>query len=274
MAERTGRSSTTITVFASAPGISRTCGPTPKTPTRSTSQTPACSVPSMAAKHSNVFNAPHGDHHGLWIDPNNPNRMINGNDGGATISVDGGKNWSTQNNQPTAQFYHVVADNDFPYHVYGSQQDNSTVGIATAQRSRLYRSPGLGSRRRRRERLHRRRSARFQYRLCRLVFRPIITRFDRRTNQAQNIQQWPDRSRRLQRRRSQKYRYTWTMPIIISSARSQCDLSRLAIRCFVQTMAATPGDHQPRSHAATINPSSRIPAAPSPKIRPASSFTT
>jgi len=75
--------------------------------------------------------APHGDHHGLWIDPNNPNRIINANDGGATISTDGGKTWTTQENQPTAQFYHVVADNRFPYHVYGAQQDNSTIGIAS-----------------------------------------------------------------------------------------------------------------------------------------------
>src|SRR5229473_164535 len=77
------------------------------------------------------LNAPHGDHHGLWIDPKNSSRIINGNDGGATISIDGGKNWSTQNNQPTAQFYHVAADNDFLYRVYGSQQDNSSVGIRT-----------------------------------------------------------------------------------------------------------------------------------------------
>ena len=77
------------------------------------------------------INSPHGDNHALWIDPNNPNRMINGNDGGATISVDGGKNWTTQNNQPTAQFYHVAADNDFQFRVYGSQQDNSSIGIRT-----------------------------------------------------------------------------------------------------------------------------------------------
>src|SRR5216684_783304 len=73
----------------------------------------------------------HGDHHGLWIDPVNPQRMINGNDGGATITVDGGKSWTRQDNQPTAQFYHVITDNRFPYYVYGAQQDNSTVGIAT-----------------------------------------------------------------------------------------------------------------------------------------------
>ena len=76
--------------------------------------------------------APHGDNHGLWIDPTNPQRLINGNDGGATISVDGGKTWSTEYNQPTAQFYHVVTDNRFPYYMYGAQQDNSTVGIASA----------------------------------------------------------------------------------------------------------------------------------------------
>jgi photosystem II stability/assembly factor-like uncharacterized protein len=76
--------------------------------------------------------APHGDNHGLWIDPNNPKRMINGNDGGATISIDGGSTWTTLYNQPTAQFYHVTTDNRFPYYIYGAQQDNSTVGIASA----------------------------------------------------------------------------------------------------------------------------------------------
>jgi photosystem II stability/assembly factor-like uncharacterized protein len=75
--------------------------------------------------------APHGDHHGLWIDPGNPKRMINGNDGGATITTDGGNSWSSELNQPTAQFYHVTADTRFLYHVYGAQQDNTTVGIAS-----------------------------------------------------------------------------------------------------------------------------------------------
>jgi photosystem II stability/assembly factor-like uncharacterized protein len=73
--------------------------------------------------------APHGDHHGLWIDPDNPQRLINGNDGGATVSTDGGKTWSTQYNQPTAQFYHVITDDRWPYYIYGAQQDNSTIAI-------------------------------------------------------------------------------------------------------------------------------------------------
>jgi photosystem II stability/assembly factor-like uncharacterized protein len=77
----------------------------------------------------NLLNAPHGDHHGLWIDPDNPQRLINGNDGGATVSTDGGKTWTTQYNQPTAQFYHVITDNRWPYFIYGAQQDNSTVAI-------------------------------------------------------------------------------------------------------------------------------------------------
>src|ERR1019366_949402 len=75
--------------------------------------------------------APHGDHHGLWIDPENPRRLINGNDGGASISLDGGKTWSRMDNQLTAQFYHVIADNRFPYWLYGSQQDNTSVAIAS-----------------------------------------------------------------------------------------------------------------------------------------------
>ncbi|MDX6405150.1 MAG: hypothetical protein QOH70_2605 [Blastocatellia bacterium] len=73
---------------------------------------------------------PHGDNHDLWIAPEDPNRMIESNDGGANVSFNGGKSWSEQD-QPTAQFYRVALDNDFPYHIYGAQQDNSTVRIAS-----------------------------------------------------------------------------------------------------------------------------------------------
>jgi photosystem II stability/assembly factor-like uncharacterized protein len=82
-------------------------------------------------KSFTLLPARHGDHHGLWIDPTNPNRIANTNDGGTSVSTDGGKTWTTQNNQPTAQFYHVAVDNAFPYHIYGAQQDNSNVGIAS-----------------------------------------------------------------------------------------------------------------------------------------------
>ncbi len=74
-------------------------------------------------------NAPHGDHHDLWIAPEDPNRMIIGDDGGAQISFDGGENWTSYHNQPTAQFYRIATDNHFPFRIYGAQQDNSSVRI-------------------------------------------------------------------------------------------------------------------------------------------------
>lgn len=75
------------------------------------------------------INTPHGDHHDLWIDPENADRLIVADDGGAQISFDGGNNWSTYYNQPTAQFYRVSTDNNFPYRILAAQQDNTTVRI-------------------------------------------------------------------------------------------------------------------------------------------------
>ena len=75
------------------------------------------------------MHVPHGDTHVLWVDPRDPQRMISGNDGGATISFDGGAVWSSIMNQPTAQFYHVTTDDQWPYRIYGAQQDNTTVSI-------------------------------------------------------------------------------------------------------------------------------------------------
>lgn len=72
---------------------------------------------------------PHADNHDLWIAPEDSQRMINGNDGGANVSFNGGKSWTGQYNQPTAQMYHVTTDNQFPYRVYGAQQDNSTISV-------------------------------------------------------------------------------------------------------------------------------------------------
>ncbi len=78
---------------------------------------------------------PHGDNHHLWINPTNNRIMINSNDGGANISYNGGKSWSSQRNQPTAQFYRVNTDNLVPYNVYGGQQDNSAIAIASRTNS-------------------------------------------------------------------------------------------------------------------------------------------
>ena len=72
---------------------------------------------------------PHGDQHDLWINPDRPEVMVEGNDGGATVTQDGGETWSPQFNQPTAEFYSVEVDDQFPYRIYGPQQDNSTISI-------------------------------------------------------------------------------------------------------------------------------------------------
>ncbi|MCB0658252.1 MAG: glycosyl hydrolase [Saprospiraceae bacterium] len=77
----------------------------------------------------NRINTPHGDNHDLWINPQNPLAMIESNDGGSNISFNGGGTWTTQFNQPTAEFYRVTTDDQFPYRVYGAQQDNTTISI-------------------------------------------------------------------------------------------------------------------------------------------------
>jgi len=162
----------------------------------------------------NFIRAPHGDNHGLWIDPTHPEWMINSNDGGATVSHDGGKSWTTQGNQPTAQFYHVATDNAFPYHIYGAQQDNSTVAIASRSdegvidRADWYdvgggesgfvvpdpKNPDVvyaGS------------------------YDGLITRFDKKDHQVQDISSWPLNPMGAGAAEL-KHRFQWTAPIMIS----------------------------------------------------------
>ena len=157
---------------------------------------------------------PHGDCHGFWIDPANPDRMIEGNDGGATISTDGGQMWSTLDNQPTAQFYHVATDNRFRYYVYGAQQDNSTVAIASSSdggsigRTDWYEVGGgesgfvvpyppdpnivyAGS------------------------YDGLITRYNHENGQEQDINPWPDNPMGSGAA-NLKYRFQWTAPIALS----------------------------------------------------------
>jgi len=88
------------------------------------------------------IDTPHGDNHDLWIDPHDPARMIESNDGGANVTDNGGETWSVQSNQPTAQMYRVSTDNDFPYRLLGGQQDNSAVRI----RSRSATGYSIGTR--------------------------------------------------------------------------------------------------------------------------------
>jgi photosystem II stability/assembly factor-like uncharacterized protein len=82
-------------------------------------------------KEWELVKTPHGDHHDQWINPENSLNIISGNDGGATITFDGGETWSSIMNQPTAQFYRVTTDNQVPFRIYGGQQDNTTVAIAS-----------------------------------------------------------------------------------------------------------------------------------------------
>ena len=78
------------------------------------------------------MSVPHGDNHDIWLNPNNPDLLIQSNDGGANVSHNGGKTWSTQFNQPTAEIYQVAVDDQYPYWIYGAQQDNTTISIPSA----------------------------------------------------------------------------------------------------------------------------------------------
>jgi photosystem II stability/assembly factor-like uncharacterized protein len=161
-----------------------------------------------------ALKAPHGDHHALWIDPNNPKRMINGNDGGATVSVDGGVNWSSEDNQPTAQFYHVIADNRFRYYIYGAQQDNSTVAIASRTDHGVIDRPdwyavGGG------ESGYIAPDPHDPDIVVAGAYAGTLTRFDHRTGQAQMISPWPQFMDGLHASQVQ-HRFNWTSPTVFS----------------------------------------------------------
>ena len=165
-------------------------------------------------KSFNFVRSPHGDNHGLWIDPTNPNWIANANDGGATISHDGGKSWTTQYNQPTAQFYHVITDTAFPYRLYGAQQDNSTMAIASRSDHGVIDRPdwypvGGGE-------------AGYiapDPRNPEIVYAGshdgLITRFDKKSGQVQDISSWPLNPMGAGAAEL-KHRFQWTAPILIS----------------------------------------------------------
>ena len=156
----------------------------------------------------------HGDHHGLWIDPTDPRRMINSNDGGANVTQDGGRTWSTQGNQPTAQFYHVLADSRFPYMIYGAQQDNSTVAIASRTDRGVittsdWYSVGGG------ESGHMVPDPRNPDVTYAGSYDGLITRYDKRTGQMQDINPWPQNPMG-HGAADLIHRFQWTAPIAAS----------------------------------------------------------
>jgi photosystem II stability/assembly factor-like uncharacterized protein len=160
------------------------------------------------------FNAPHGDHHDLWISPDDPNRMIIGDDGGAQVSFDGGSSWSTYLNQPTAQFYRVTTDTHFPYRIYGAQQDNSTVRI-------LHRSPNDRIDQRHWESSAGGESAHIAPDPSdpEIVFGGsyggFLTRKDHRTGFERAVNVWPDNPLGYGAE-GMKYRFQWNFPLFFS----------------------------------------------------------
>lgn len=90
-----------------------------------------------AGKSFTTVPTPHSDNHALWINPENTQVMIEGNDGGAAVTVNGGQTWTTQYNQPTSEFYRLTIDQQFPYRLYGAQQDNSTISVPSRAQSRI-----------------------------------------------------------------------------------------------------------------------------------------
>ncbi len=164
-------------------------------------------------KTFSAISVPHSDNHDLWIAPNDANRMINSNDGGANVSLNGGKTWSEQD-QATAQFYRVALDNDFPYHVYGAQQDNSTVKILSRttdsgiDRSDWYDVGGGES------------GWIAPYpKDSEIVFAGsyggLITRYDHRSQQQRDVTAWPENP--MGHGASDlRYRFQWNFPILFS----------------------------------------------------------
>ena len=160
------------------------------------------------------YNAPHGDHHDLWIDPNDPLRMIIGDDGGAQVSFDGGENWTDYNTQPTAQFYRVTTDNHFPYRIYGAQQDNSTVRI-------LHRTDGYAIGESDWESTAGGESAHIAVDpedndvVYGGSYGGFLTRVNHRTGETRAINVWPDNPMG-HGAKDLKYRFQWNFPILFS----------------------------------------------------------
>ncbi len=158
--------------------------------------------------------ATHGDNHGVWINPNDSRYVINANDGGAAISLDGGASWSSQDNQPTAQFYHVAVDDVFPYKLYGGQQDNSSViiksrtdggniGVRDWQDGPGCESANMGVSAK---------NPRFVYGGC---YQGIIEELDMQSGLTRAIMPWPEMNLTEPTDKT-RYRFNWTAPIEVS----------------------------------------------------------
>ena len=165
-------------------------------------------------RHFTEVPMPHGDQHDLWIDPRDSRRMIEGNDGGATVSLNGSETWSNIYNQPTAQLYHITTDNQFPYEVYGTQQDNSGMAVRSYSDSGAinnsdWHTVGMSE-------------------SGDIAVKPddpnivysayphgILNRYDHRNREVRVVTVWPDDHMNWPPR-TYKYRFAWKFPIVFS----------------------------------------------------------
>ncbi|MEX0274276.1 MAG: glycosyl hydrolase [Flavobacteriaceae bacterium] len=171
-------------------------------------------VSTDGGKTFTLKNAPHGDHHDLWIDPHDNTRMVIVDDGGAQVSNDGGENWTTYHNQPTAQFYRVTTDNAFPYRIYGAQQDNSTVRIyhRTPGSSITERDwePSAGG-----ESAHLAPDPKNNDIVYGGTYKGYMMRHDHSVDQTRSINVWPDNPAGSGAE-VMKYRFNWNFPVKFS----------------------------------------------------------
>jgi photosystem II stability/assembly factor-like uncharacterized protein len=155
---------------------------------------------------------PHGDNHDLWINPRNARNLVNANDGGANVSFDGGQSWTEQDMQPTAQFYHVTVDNQFPYRVYGAQQDNSTISVSSrANEMRMADAYSVGGGESGYIAVHPR-NANIVYAGS---YGGFLTRYDHATRTSRNVMVWPENPMGWGAEHLD-YRFQWTFPIFFS----------------------------------------------------------
>jgi len=155
-----------------------------------------------------AIRTPHSDNHDLWIDPADPKRMIEGNDGGGNVSVNGGESWTDQD-FPTAQMYHVVTTRHFPYQVCGAQQDNSTLCLPSDGTGSQWYTVGGG------ESGYIAPDPRDTDVFYAGSYGGFLSRFDRETNQRRNIQVWPENPMGHSASDIAE-RFQWTFPIVFS----------------------------------------------------------
>ena len=159
---------------------------------------------------------PHGDNHVVWINPDDTKILLEGNDGGATVSADGGKTWTTEHNQPTGQFYHVNLDDQFPYHIYGAQQDEGSFEGPSAHSEGMIPFSAW----------HRAAYGESTYTVPQpgdpkitygSGYYSIFLQYDERTHQYRSVSPWPHYQEGLSSGEL-KYRFGWTRPILFSPA--------------------------------------------------------